>query len=415
MGFDSYDRLFPSQDTLPEGGFGNLIALPFQRIPRAKGNSVFVDENEHPYPDQWAFLSSVERIGLEQIKAIVEGAINEGGILGVRYVSTDENEAEPWLLSPSRRAPDKKILGPLPDNVDLVLGNQIYINKTVLPPALRNKLIRLAAFQNPEFYKAQAMRLPTYDKPRIIHCCEDFPNHIGLPRGCLEDIRNLLNSLGVAPSIIDERYSGNPLAAKFTGKLRPEQQMAAEAMAEHDTGVLAASTAFGKTVVAVYLIAVRAVNTLVLVHHKQLLEQWVARLSTFLDLPADAIGVIGGGRRKPTRIVDVAMIQSLSRKGVVDDIVANYGHLIVDECHHVSARSFEVVTRQCKAKYVTGLSATVIRKDGHHPIIFMNCGPVRYKVGDRKHAAKRSFSHEVIVRKTRFKMQLSDLDPNPLF
>ena len=200
------------------------------------------------------------------------------------------------------------------------------------------------------------------------------------------------------------------MTAKFTGQLRPDQQMAAEAVASHDTGVLAASTAFGKTVVSAYLVAVRAVNTLVLVHRKQLLEQWVARLSTFLDLPADAIGVIGGGRRKPKGIVDVAMIQSLSRKGIVDDIVADYGHLIVDECHHVSARSFEVVTRQCKAKYVTGLSATVVRKDGHHPIIFMNCGPVRFKVDDRKHAAKRSFSHDVIIRKTRFKMKLSDLD-----
>ncbi len=158
-------------------------------------------------------------------------------------------------------------------------------------------------------------------------------------------------------------------------KLRPEQQMAAEAMASSDTGVLAASTAFGKTVVAAYLITIRAVNTLVLVHRKQLLEQWVARLNTFLDIPTDAIGAIGGGRRKPTKIVDVAMIQSLSRKGVVDDIVADYGHLIVDECHHVSARSFEIVTRQSKAKYVTGLSATVVRKDGHHPISKSPCWP----------------------------------------
>jgi superfamily II DNA or RNA helicase len=410
MGFSSYDRLFPSQDTLPKGGFGNLIALPFQRMPREKGNSVFVDENMQPFPDQWAFLSSLDRIGLEEIQAIVNSAMHEGGILGVRYVSTDEDEVEPWLLSPSGRAPDKMISGPLPDRVDLVVGNQVYINKTNLPPALRNKLIRLAAFQNPEFYRAQAMRLPTYDKPRIIHCCGDFSKYIGLPRGCLEDIVNLLESLGVATGIIDERYSGKPLAAEFTGQLRPEQQIAAEAMASHDTGVLAASTAFGKTVVAAYLVAVRAVNTLVLVHRKQLLEQWVARLNTFLDLPADAIGVIGGGRRKPTSIVDVAMIQSLSRKGVVDDIVADYGHLIVDECHHVSARSFEVVTRQCRARYVTGLSATVIRKDGHHPIIFMNCGPVRFKIDDRKHAAKRAFSHEVIVRKTQFKMKPSDLD-----
>lgn len=218
-----------------------------------------------------------------------------------------------------------------------------------------------------------------------------------MPRGCLEDVIDLLDSLGTEARIIDERFYGNPLPAKFVGKLRPEQQLAATALLEHDTGVLSASTAFGKTVIAAFLIAARAVNTLVLVHRKQLLEQWITRLNTFLDLPDDAIGIIGGGRRNPTGTVDVAMIQSLSRKGIVDDIVADYGHLIVDECHHVSARSFEIVTRQCKAKYVTGLSATVLRKDGHHPIIFMNCGPVRYKIDDRKQAAKRSFSHKVVI------------------
>ncbi len=183
--------------------------------------------------------------------------------------------------------------------------------------------------------------------------------------------------------------------------------MAVDALLEYDTGVLAASTAFGKTVVAAYLIAKRSVNTLILVHLKQLLDQWIERLNTFLDVSVNEIGQIGGGKRKPTGIIDVATIQSLSRKGVVDDMVANYGHLVVDECHHISARSFEIVARQCKAKYVTGLSATVARKDGHHPIIFMNCGPVRYKVDDKKQAAIRPFAHKVIVRKTNFGMPAS--------
>jgi superfamily II DNA or RNA helicase len=186
-----------------------------------------------------------------------------------------------------------------------------------------------------------------------------------------------------------------------------EQQKAADALLEYDTGVLAASAAFGKTVVAAYLIAKRFVNTLILVHLKELLHQWIARLNSFLDVPLNDIGQIGGGKRKPTGIIDVATIQSLGRKGVVDDIVAKYGYLIVDECHHISARSFEIVARQCKAKYVTGLSATVTRKDGHHPIIFMNCGPVRYKVNDKKQAAARPFAHKVIVRVTSFRMPAS--------
>jgi superfamily II DNA or RNA helicase len=407
MGFNSYDRFFPSQDTLPRGGFGNLIALPLQKKPREKGNSLFVDENFLPYADQWSYLSAVQHMSCAEVQSVVDKAAYRGGVLGVRFVSTDEDDISPWLYSPSGKKPEIKIVGPLPDRIDLVLANQIYVDKEGLPPALKNKLIRLAAFQNPEFYKAQAMRFPTFDKPRIVHCCEDFPKHIGLPRGCLEDVTELLHSLGIQTRIIDDRFVGERIKTEFVGTLRSEQRMAAEALLEHDTGVLAASTAFGKTVVAAYLIAKRSVNTLILVHLKELLYQWIDRLNAFLDVSIEDIGQIGGGKRKPTGIVDVATIQSLGRKGVVNDIVAKYGYLIVDECHHVSARSFEIVARQCKAKYVTGLSATVTRKDGHHPIIFMNCGPVRYKVDDKKQAAERPFVHKVVVRETNFKMPAS--------
>ncbi|MEJ2100152.1 MAG: DEAD/DEAH box helicase family protein [Desulfobacterales bacterium] len=404
MGFNSYDRFFPSQDTLPRGGFGNLIALPLQAKAREEGNSLFLDENFNPYSDQWRFLSAVRRMNLTEVQSVIEKAAYRGGVLGVRFVSSDEDDISPWLYSPSGKRPEIKIVGPLPDSIELVLANQIYVSQEYLPAVLKNKLIRLAAFQNPEFYKAQAMRFPTFDKPRIVHCCEDFPKHIGLPRGCLEDTIQLFHSLGIKTEIKDERFEGDRINAEFSGKLRPEQQSAADALLEYDTGVLSASTAFGKTVVAVYLIAKRSVNTLILVHLKELLYQWIDRLNAFLNVTINDIGQIGGGKRKPTGIIDVATIQSLGRKGIVDDIVGNYGHLVVDECHHISARSFEIVARQCKAKFVTGLSATVTRKDGHHPIIFMNCGPVRYKVDDKKQAAARPFAHKVKVRETNFRM-----------
>ena len=182
---------------------------------------------------------------------------------------------------------------------------------------------------------------------------------------------------------------GKALNVSFQGELRPEQRVAAETMLAHETGVLSATTAFGKTVIGAWLIAKRAVNTLVLVHRRQLQEQWIERLSKFLGLPPDAIGRVGGGRRMPTGILDVATIQSLVHKGVVDDIVANYGHLVVDECHHLSAYSFEQVVRHAKAKFVTGLSATVTRKDGHHPIIFHAVRPTPLS-GQRKGAGGRS-------------------------
>jgi superfamily II DNA or RNA helicase len=409
MGLDSYDRFFPNQDTMPKGGFGNLIALPLQKRPRERGNSVFLNEDFTPHPNQWAFLSQVRRMNRSDVEAIVYEAERQGRVIGVREVIADEKDDEPWAAPPSRRRKEPPIVGPLPDQIELVLGNQIYIEKGELPPLLLNRLVRLAAFQNPEFYKAQAMRLSTYNKPRIISCCEDFPNHIGLPRGCLDEVLDLLNDVRIEPVIIDKRIPGNPIALVFQGVLRPDQKEAAISMLSHDTGVLSATTAFGKTVVAAYLIAERGANTLILVHRRQLLDQWVDRLSSFLGLDPKDIGQIGGGKRKPSGIVDVALIQSLGRKGVVDDIVGMYGHLVVDECHHISARSFEIVARQCKAKYITGLSATVIRKDGHHPIIFMQCGPVRYRVDERKQAAARPFTHKVIVRKTGFKID-SDID-----
>jgi superfamily II DNA or RNA helicase len=408
LGFASYDRFFPNQDTLPKGGLGNVIALPLQKQARDLGNSVFLDEAGKPHEDQWVFLSAVKSLDRASVEARVTEAEKRGRVLGVRWVPDDEDLAEtPWLLPPSRHVQVAPILDALPPVVEVVLSDQVYIPKDGLPPALRNRLLRLAAFQNPEFYRAQAMRLPTYDKPRIIHCAEDHARHIALPRGCLEETLAVLKALKIKVAIEDERVDGAALRSSppfvFHGELRPEQKAAAEAMLAHDTGVLAATTAFGKTVLAAWLIAQRGVSTLVLVHRRQLLDQWVERLAAFLGVPAKTIGIIGGGRRKPTGRLDVAIIQSLVRKGVVNDGVANYGFVIVDECHHVSAHSFELVARRAKARYFTGLSATVTRKDGHHPIIFMQCGPVRYRVDARKQAVARPFSHHVLVRPTGFR------------
>jgi len=344
IGLDSYDRLFPNQDTMPHGGFGNLMALPLQRAARKQDNTVFLDSAFAPWTDQWTFLASVRKIARSQVEQIVEDAERRGRILGVRLPPQDDEVAEPWTAPPSRRR-EASIVGELPESLDLVLGNQIYIPKQQLHPGLRNRLLRLAAFQNPEFYKAQSMRLSTYNKPRVVACAEDLPHHIGLPRGCLDDVRKTLIELGVRLAIRDERCDGSRLEVRFQGELRREQKPAATAMLRHETGVLAATTAFGKTVVAAWLIAQRGVNTLVLVHRRQLLDQWVERLSTFLDVPAKSIGRIGGGRSRPTGNIDVGIIQSLVRKGVVDDRVAEYGHVIVDECHHLSAHSFEQVIR----------------------------------------------------------------------
>jgi superfamily II DNA or RNA helicase len=409
IGFKSYDRLFPSQDSMPSGGFGNLIAWPLQRHAREKGNSVFVDDDLRPHDDQWAYLSSLRRLSPPEVTNIIGKAEAEmpGGLIGVRLPVDDENADEPWKMAPSRRRQAAAIAEPVPEKIAVVLADQVYVDRNGLPSLLVAQLVRIAAFQNPEFYRAQAMRLPTFGKPRIISCAELHPRHVGLPRGCLDEAIELLKSNGAKMEFKDERNVGKPLDVKFLGTLHDIQAAAVTAIEPHDYGVLAATTAFGKTVVGARMIAARGVNTLVLVHRQQLVDQWKEKLRTFLSIENADIGTIGGGKRKPSGRIDIALIQSLVRNGEVSDLVADYGHLIVDECHHLSAVSFELVARRSKARYVLGLSATVARKDGHHPIIFMQCGPVRYRVDAKAQAATRSFSHKVRLRETGFNL-LSD-------
>jgi superfamily II DNA or RNA helicase len=371
----SYDRLFPSQDTLPKGGFGNLIALPLQRAPRDRGHSVFVDGDFRPYPDQWSFLVSIRSMSPDDIEPVILSATGGAHPLDVRFID-DEDHAAPWKRPPLAAG---KLPGPMPRSLTVTLANRVYFEKAQLPQPLANRLIRLAAFQNPEFYRAQAMRLPVWNKPRVIGCAENFPHHIALPRGCLDATRDLLHDNGIDCDLRDERFGGGPLDVAFAGTLRPDQESAVAAILQHDAGVLCAPTAFGKTVTAAALIARRGVNTLVLVHRAELLKQWRERLRAFLDVGKEIVGTIGGGVTKPTGQIDIAVMQSVSRQGEVDPLVEDYGHVIVDECHHVGAASFDAILRRVRARYVLGLTATPIRRDGQQPIIFMQCGPIRHK------------------------------------
>ena len=368
---ESYDRLFPNQDCLPKGGFGHLIALPLQKSPRENGCSVFVDADLSPYADQWGFLSGIQPMAVHDIEPTILRATGHAHPLDVTFID-DEDLKEPWKQSAL-----KKLAGPMPKSLTVTLANLIYFEKVQLPQALANRLIRLAAFQNPEFYKKQAMRFSVWDEPRVIGCAENYRNHIALPRSCLDAARELLRDNGIACDLIDERYAGVALDVGFAGTLRPDQEVAVAAMLSHDAGVLCAPTAFGKTVTAAAMVARRGVNTLVLVHRTELLKQWQERLQSFLGVGKEMVGTIGGGKARPTGKIDIAVMQSLSRQGRINPIVENYGHVIVDECHHIGAASFDAILKAVKAKYVLGLTATPIRRDGQQPIIFMQCGPIR--------------------------------------
>ncbi|MFC1749575.1 DEAD/DEAH box helicase family protein, partial [Pseudomonadota bacterium] len=381
----SYDRLFPNQDTMPKGGFGNLIALPLQKKPREQNCSVFVDDAFNPYPDQWAFLSSIQPMSVQDIEPTILLATGNTHPLDVTFIS-DEDLKEPWKRSD---ADSKKLTNPMPESVDITLANLVYIEKATLPQPLLNRLIRLAAFQNPEFYKAQAMRFPVWDKPRVIGCAENFPQHIGLPCGCLEPLLEILRENGIRCDIKDERFPGQAIDVQFEGTLRDDQERAAIAMLKHYVGILCAPTAFGKTVTGAALIARRSVNTLILVHRTELLKQWKEQLQTFLKVNKKDIGTMGGGKVKPSGIIDIAVMQTLTRREELHEQLNNYGQIIVDECHHLSAFSFENILKLTKANYVLGLTATPIRRDGQQPIIYMQCGPIRYTADTPENSPKQ--------------------------
>lgn len=401
LGMASYDRLFPNQDTMPKGGFGNLIALPLQREPRQHGNTVFLDDDLRPFEEQWAFLASIGKIPVQTVELIAREAHRQGRVVSARFSGVAEEEA-PWLRPPSgmvtRAAPSTQLTNP----VRMVQAQRLFVERDGLPLAFVNELRHLAAFQNPEFYKKQAMRFSTHATPRVITCCEETVQFIGLPRGCRDDVQDLVEAWRGSLSLSDERQRGRPLDVTFRGVLTQTQDRAARAMLAHDTGVLVAPPGSGKTVLGSHLIAQRGVSTLVLVHRKPLLDQWVAQLSEFLGVPKKEIGVLGGGKRKATGRLDVAMLQSLVRKGRVDDLVAGYGHVVVDECHHVSASSFERVLSEVKARFVTGLTGTPHRRDGHDPIVEMQLGRVRFEVSAQEAARARGFEHRLVVRETAF-------------
>lgn len=416
---DAYDRMFPCQDTLPNGGFGNLIALPLQGQARKKGNSLFVDEAFQPYPDQWAYLSAMQKLSAENVDALIR-THSHGDALGNLCVV--ESTSKPWERQ-------KKVALSALDFYGvqhIVRANMIYIPANGFAPRVRNQLLRLAAFRNPDFYKSQAMRLPIYDKPRIICAAEERDGYLVLPRCCEPDLIELLETAGASYEIEDKTFGGNEIRAIFKGELRPEQIPAAEALLAHNNGVLSATTAFGKTVISAYLIGQRKVNTLVLVHTQALLNQWKKALSEFLEInetlpelprkrgrkkERSLIGQLGGSKNNLSGFVDIAIMQSLISGDEVRDLVKDYGMVIVDECHHVSAVSFEQVLKEVNAKYVYGLTATPARQDGHQPIIHMQCGPIRYQVDAKAQAEKRPFDHAVIPRFTFFAQPLTDEVP----
>jgi superfamily II DNA or RNA helicase len=396
LGVDSYDRLFPSQDVLPTGGFGNLIALPLQREARKAHNTEFLDAELEPHRDQWAYLASIPRITREHLSELLasdDDVTLAGG-------PNDDGRDAPWR--PPRMLRQRLTDVSLPVSLTVTIADRLYVERAAVPPALAHAIRCLAMFSNPMFMELQRMRMSVARTPRVIACFNDLGGHLALPRGCLADLEALLDDVGVQLELRDERVDGEPLTVAFQGELSSSQREAADGLLRHQTGVLSAPPGWGKTVLATSLIAARGRSTLVLVHRKPLVDQWAERLAEFLAVSPKSIGKVGGGRNRVTQQLDIAMVQTLARKDDLAEFLRAYGHVIIDECHHVPAVSVERVLSAVPARYVTGLTATPYRRDGHQPIIAMQCGPVRLTVKAAAAQTDKRLELTVVRRGTNF-------------
>ncbi|WP_249337249.1 TOTE conflict system archaeo-eukaryotic primase domain-containing protein [Streptococcus pseudopneumoniae] len=429
LSFDSFDRMFPNQDVLPKGGFGNLIALPFQGEAYHQGRTVFVDEQFQPYEDQWRYLQEIQRVSTAKVALLIQEELGKEEL-------------------------DKEL--------KVVLSNMIQLEKSSVTPKTLFFLKNMASFSNPEFYLKQAMRQPTYQIPERMYLFGESDHYLWLPRGLLYPLQDKFNTLRkslqttsaspcrtqVLPtasflvcslifieyeqgSVEDRRKVQRSIRVEFKGELTFEQELALSDMISKENGLLHAETGFGKTVLGAALISEWKTKTIILVHNRQLLDQWLDRLNHFLTFEEEEatrytasgrekvigyVGQYGGTKKWLSKLVDVVMIQSLFKLENSQSLLDEYEMMIVDECHHVSALMFEKVVAQFRGKYLYGLTATPERKNGHEPIVFQRIGEILHTADKRETDFKRqlqlrftSFGHlEIEKTKASNFIQLSD-------
>ncbi len=418
--FKSYDRMIPAQDHMPEGGVGNLVALPLQGQALKRGNSAFIDEHWNAIPNQWRTLTETKKL----TKIFVEEKVNEwseDGILGTLSdnMSGEENsdkKAKPW-----KKEKSKFYNTDVDGSFCYTVADQIYIETENLRPRIQNQIRRLAAYSNPEFYKNHAMGFGTQGIPRIVSCSRDQEGYICIPRGCEERLLEKLMDASVKFVREDARQTGKTINVSFKGELYPEQRKAVDKVLQYENGILGAATAFGKTAVGAYLVVERKVNTLILVHNTEIMNNWMEDLEKFLDIEEElpeyktasgrikkrksAIGTLKAGRDTTTGIIDIVMISSLGKNGDINELVKNYGMTIMDECHHGAAQIAEEVLSEVSSKYVYGLTATPKRDDGQEQKIYMQFGPIRYRYTAKDRAKEQGIEHFVYPRFTRLVSQ----------
>jgi superfamily II DNA or RNA helicase len=416
IGFGTYDGVTPNQDRVSARNLGSAVDLPLQQRERSGGNSVFVDDDWHPYADQWNFLSNIARMSPPDAERLSRRLAVSEAVFGVPAVPKLEGVDGPWKDGLSRPITPPETVGLAGRMIHVKLADQVYIERTGLPPAAVAQFARIGAFQNPMFDDAQKLGRWAGKVARVISTAQLDTKHVKLPRGCLGEVLQLAKLYDADVTFTDDRYDGVPLpeGVRFKGQLDARQKLAFESIMSYDIGIIKAVPGFGKTVLSIAAIAERRRNALIIVFTKMVFYQWKERLKNFLDIDPALIGWIGDGKMQATGVIDVALIQSLKSDKNSDEaqrvteyvksIANNYGHILIDEVHHIAAETFEPVARQARARYFLGASATPRRKDGRHPVIFMNFGPIRYQVDSKQSIAESGMAHLYKVKRTGFRL-----------
>lgn len=418
----SYDRVFPTQDEIEEGCFGNLILMPLMagaaRRKEGKG-TVFVDNDFNVYPDQISFLSSVPRYSEDDIDLYL--VTHRGSDNGLDFFN-DGSELEKDVIW-KKRLPKVTKKDCLPKALPVFLSSGLSIPKSAMTARLQNGCKRLACFMNPNYFKSRK-RNKGYVSDKLNSFVESFLESdevLQLPRGLKDELERYLKASGIDYELKDLRAHNTGLDVNFNGTLKEVQIQAVDSMKAVEIGILNAATSFGKTVVAAKLIAERKEKTLVLVQKQKLMDQWKASLEKFLvvgNAPLKrtgkrtnktGIGVYGGARDSLSSYVDIAMVQSIASR--MPEFIRDYGMVIVDECHHIAADSFLKVMNAVRPKYVYGLSATVKRLDGLECLIHSQCGPVVFQYGANKLAYERGLAQTFVPRFTNSMLSVFEAKP----
>lgn len=403
----SYDRFFPNQDYMPKGGFGNLIALPLQRAPRQNGNSVFISDDLKVIDDQWERLSSVRALSYLDVSKLVYKVSADFDKPDVAVEDENQSWSESTLDILTEQVKDQ-CFG---QKIDVELSSQLYIDIDGMPSKLVAALKRLATFANPEFFQKQKMRFSTWSIPKYIFCGDLEGSKLILPSGLVEKVEEICEDAGAEFKLNDCRPDHRRFRVSFKGELKKEQKRAVEEVIQHECGVLVAPPGSGKTVMGCAVLSKRKVPTLILVHRAPLLDQWKERLIEFVNFDVKKIGTINGQKKKPQGKIDIAMMQTVNKMSEEDlqALLNKYEQIIVDECHHIAAFTFESILKKSPARYILGLTATPYRKDGHQAIIHMQSGPIRYEMLEKETEFE---SKRVIVRNSNFKMP-EEAGPQP--